>query len=176
MNITVTAKPGETMGTLSCGDLSFPCALGRTGIISQASKQEGDGATPAGEWPLRRLLYRADRLPCPSTSLPTSSLDRADGWCDAQGDAAYNRPVTLPHGASAETLWRDDTLYDLIIVLGQNDSPVIPGKGSAIFFHLAVHKGEGLAPTEGCIALPLDALCQVLALCSPKTVMEVRCL
>jgi len=176
MNITVTAKSGETRGTLSCGDLSFPCALGRAGIVSQTSKQEGDGATPAGEWPLRRLLYRADRLACPPTLLPTSPIDRTDGWCDAQNDTAYNRPVTLPHGASAETLWRDDTLYDLIIVLGQNDGPVIPGKGSAIFFHLAAHKEEGLAPTEGCIALPLDALRQVLALCSTDTVMEVSCL
>ncbi|PCJ68783.1 MAG: hypothetical protein COA62_13185 [Rhodobiaceae bacterium] len=176
MNITVTAKPGETTGTLSWRDMSFPCALGRTGIIPQANKQEGDGATPAGEWPLRHLLYRADRLDCPPTLLPTSPIDETDGWCDAQGDAAYNKPVTLPHGASAETLWRDDTLYDLIIVLGQNDSPVIPGKGSAIFFHLAVHKGSKLAPTEGCVALPLDALRQVLALCSTDTVMEIRCL
>lgn len=176
MNITVTAKPGATMGTLSFGELLFPCALGRTGIVSLADKREGDGATPAGQWPLRRLLYRADRLPAPTTTLPATAIGKTDGWCDAPDDAAYNQPVSLPHPTSAETLWRDDALYDLLIVLGQNDDPVVSGKGSAIFFHLAAEMEEALAPTEGCIALPLEPLLQVLALCSTETMMDVRLL
>ncbi len=176
MNITVLAEPSSTIGTLSIGGLSFPCALGRSGIVPQAHKGEGDGATPAGRWPLRRLLYRADRLPPPSTALALAPITVSDGWCDAPHDSAYNQPVSLPYGASAETLWRDDALYDLIIVLGHNDDPVVTGKGSAIFFHLATKKENRLAPTEGCIALPLDALQKVLALCSPHTVMEIACL
>ena len=49
----------------------------------------------------------------------------------------YNRLVKLPYAASHEELWRDDHLYDLVVVLGFNDDPVVPGKGSAIFLHLA---------------------------------------
>lgn len=176
MNITVTAKPGETMGTLKCGDLTFPCALGRSGIIAQTQKQEGDGATPAGRWPMRRLLFRADRLPSPETQLPCVPIRKRDGWCDDASDPAYNRPVSLPYGASAETLWRNDILYDLVIILGHNDDPVVAAKGSAIFFHLAVEREAELAPTEGCIALQRDAMRQVLEVCSTETVMEVRCL
>ena len=86
---------------------------------------------------------------------------RTDGWCDDPGHPAYNRPVRLPINASAEALWRDDALYDIIGVLGWNDDPVVPGRGSAIFLHVA---RPDYAPTEGCIALALDDLRRVLAL------------
>ena len=65
-----------------------------------------------------------------------------DGWCDAPDDPNYNRLVSLPYPASAEHLWRDDNVYDLIAVLGYNDDPVVPGKGSAIFLHIARSVGE----------------------------------
>lgn len=137
----------------------FPCALGPAGI--RADKREGDGATPAGLLPIRRLLYRADRLPPPEGRLPRGPLAPEDGWCEDPAHADYNLPVTLPHPARHERLWREDGLYDLIGVLGWNDAPVVPGRGSAIFLHVA---RPDLAPTEGCIALPLPALRRLLAL------------
>ena len=39
------------------GGHRWRCAVGRGGV--RAEKREGDGATPAGCWPLRRVLYRA---------------------------------------------------------------------------------------------------------------------
>jgi len=135
------------------------CALGRGGI--SGAKREGDGATPAGTWPLRRLLYRPDRLSAPSTALPTTPIGPADGWCDAPGDKNYNLPVILPYPASCEALWRDDLVYDLIVPLGYNDGPIVPGRGSAIFLHLA---RDGYLPTEGCVALGRDDLLAYLAL------------
>ena len=113
------------------------CALGRGGVAALAAKREGDGATPAGLWPMRRLFYRPDRIAAPATRLPSTALQESDGWCDAPADQAYNRAVKLPYAASAEHLWRDDEVYDLIVVLGYNDAPVIPGRGSAIFLHVA---------------------------------------
>lgn len=133
------------------------CALGRAGISAQ--KREGDGATPCGAFVMRRVLYRPDREPPPDTALPCQALAAADGWCDAPGDAAYNRPVRLPYPASAEALWRSDRLYDLIVVLGHNDDPVVSGQGSAIFLHLAT---ADFAPTAGCVALTRDDLLEVL--------------
>ncbi len=52
-------------------------------------------------------------------------------------------------------LWRADHVYDLIVPLGYNDDPVVPGKGSAIFMHVAK---PDYAPTEGCVALALPDL------------------
>lgn len=135
------------------------CALGRGGVSE--AKREGDGATPIGIWPLRRLLYRPDRLGPPPTGLPTVQIGPADGWCDAPGDKNYNLPVILPYPASTEALWRADGVYDLIVPLGYNDGPILPGLGSAIFLHLA---RDGYLPTEGCVALAQDDLLAYLAL------------
>lgn len=145
------------------------CALGPAGVVAAEHKQEGDGATPVGRWPLRRLLHRPDRG-APETRLPMQPIAPEDGWCDAASDPAYNRPVTLPYPASAERLWRDDDLYDLVVVLGFNDDPVLPGRGSAIFLHVA---RDGYAPTEGCVALSRSDLEQLLSLAQPGDVLEV---
>jgi L,D-peptidoglycan transpeptidase YkuD (ErfK/YbiS/YcfS/YnhG family) len=136
------------------------CALGRGGV--RADKREGDGATPLGSFPLRRIMYRADRLAAPKTSLFVNALGPEDGWCDDPKDPAYNRPVKLPYPGRHEALWRQDGLYDVIVELGYNDDPVRPGLGSAIFLHCA---GSGFAPTQGCIALAREDLLEVLKDC-----------
>ncbi|MGH6865927.1 MAG: L,D-transpeptidase family protein [Methyloceanibacter sp.] len=136
-------------------------ALGRGGI--RALKREGDGATPLGRFPVRQVLYRADRRPRPHTPLPVHVI-RDDGWCDDPRDRNYNRMVKLPSRRSAESLKRADNLYDVVLVLGYNDRPRVRGKGSAIFVHLA---RPGYTPTDGCIALAKPNLLAVLS--------ELRC-
>lgn len=140
----------------------FRCAVGRGGYA--LDKREGDGATPIGTWPFRLVYYRPDRVQPPETALETRPLTETDGWCDAPGDPAYNRHVTLPYAASHEEMWRADHLYDMVVVLGHNDDPPVPGRGSAIFMHLA---REGYLPTEGCVALKREELEQVLAAVGP---------
>jgi len=109
---------------------------------------------------MRRLLYRADRLPRPQTRLVVQALAADDGWCDDPASPHYNRPTHLPSAGSVERLWRADGLYDLIVPLGYNDDPVRPGAGSAIFLHVA---RPDYGPTEGCVALALDDLQRILA-------------
>ena len=150
----------SSTGTLSYECKSVRCTLGHGGV--RADKLEGDGATPIGCFALRRVLYRADRIAKPATSLPISAINRSDGWCDATDDAKYNQAVTLPYPASAEMLWREDNLYDLIVVLGHNDDPPVSGAGSAIFWHVA---NADYTPTEGCIATPLANLRDALRRC-----------
>jgi L,D-peptidoglycan transpeptidase YkuD (ErfK/YbiS/YcfS/YnhG family) len=133
-------------------------ALGCAGV--RRYKQEADGATPAGVLPLRRVLYRTDRLPAPNCAVPIEPIAETDGWCDDPTHRDYNRPVRLPHEASHEELWRQDGLYDVVGVLGWNDAPVESGRGSAIFLHVA---RQDYGPTEGCVALALPDLVQVLA-------------
>ncbi|MGB8275678.1 MAG: L,D-transpeptidase family protein [Alphaproteobacteria bacterium] len=170
----VKAGPEPCRGRLSLGGASFACALGRSGVTT--NKREGDGATPAGCFPLRRVLFRADRIAPPKTALPVAALSGSDGWCDDPAHPDYNRPVRLPHPGSCERLWREDGAYDLIVVVGYNDDPVVPGRGSAIFLHVAKkdRTKEGPAPTEGCVALALSDLLAVLAKADAATELCVE--
>jgi L,D-peptidoglycan transpeptidase YkuD (ErfK/YbiS/YcfS/YnhG family) len=135
----------------------FRAAHGRTGITAQ--KHEGDGATPAGLLQLVRVLYRADRVKAPTCAAPLEPIGPRDGWCDDADDAAYNKPVRLPYAASHEALWREDHVYDVIGVLDWNLNPIITGRGSAIFFHVAT---QDYAPTAGCVALSLPDMLTAL--------------
>lgn len=157
-------SPSRQSGRLEAGGRALPCALGRAGLSRR--RREGGGATPRGAWPLRCVFYRPDRLPRPVSRLPVNALRPGDGWCDEPGDPMYNRPVRLPYPASAEALWREDGLYDLILVPGINDDPVIRGRGSALFIHIA---REGLRPTEGCIALAREDLRRLLPRLGPES-------
>ena len=145
-------------GLARIGGRTFRCAIGRGGI--RFGKQEGDGATPASLMPLRRVLFRADRVAPPVCTVAREPLAPGDGWCDDVNSRDYNRAIRLPHDARHEELWRADALYDVIGVLGWNDQPVQRGRGSAIFLHVS---RPDYAPTEGCVALPLKELLVVLA-------------
>jgi len=158
LDLIVEAVAGATTGEARLGDDVFRCALGRSGIFPE--KQEGDGATPVGRFPLRQVFYRADRDAAPRTSLPCQALTQQDGWCDDTADAAYNRYVALPCKARHEEMWRADALYDRVVVIGHNDAPVIPDKGSAVFLHVAQ---ADFAPTEGCVAFAKTDLDKILA-------------
>ena len=146
------------------------CALGRSGVRTAADKREGDGASPLGVWPIRRVLYRPDREPAPETGLPVAPLAPEDGWCDAPGDPAYNRPVRLPYPASAEQLWRQDRVYDLIVILGHNDDPPVSPMGSAIFLHLIQPDGS---PTAGCVAIHRQDMLDLLARARPGDALAI---
>jgi L,D-peptidoglycan transpeptidase YkuD (ErfK/YbiS/YcfS/YnhG family) len=145
-------------GRLTFQGQHYRVAFGQRGL--RADKREGDQATPLATLPLRRVLYRADRIVRPQAAVPVEPLAPTDGWCDDPAHPDYNRLVTLPHPARHEELWRPDPLYDVIGVLGWNDQPVERGRGSAIFLHVA---RPDYAPTEGCVALALADLLHLLA-------------
>ncbi|WP_328804128.1 L,D-transpeptidase family protein [Roseibium aggregatum] len=153
---------------LTISGITVPCALGRSGVTR--AKREGDGATPAGSFELLNVYYRADRRSRPRTALPVEKLERQDGWCDDPDHPRYNRPVELPFGASHEKMWRDDRLYDIVVVLDCNMYPAVPGRGSAIFFHIA---REDYTPTEGCVAVSPEHMRLILSKVQPGAVMTV---
>lgn len=155
-------------GWLSYGGNRVKCALGKGGL--SITKVEGDGATPVGNFPLRRVLYRGDRLAEPASKLPIEAIEADGGWCDDPDDPLYNQQVRLPYPGNCEALWREDSLYDVIVVLGYNDDPTVPGKGSAIFLHVA---GPDYATTEGCVALKLPDLVELLGVVDNTSVLRV---
>lgn len=173
MDIFVTARSiSPQLGSLSwptvAGQRTVKCALGRGGIV--ADKREGDGATPIGRFPLRRVLYRADRLSLPPMALPTAAIEPGDGWCDDPASLDYNRQVHLPITASHEHLWRLDEIYDIVVVLGHNDDPPVAGAGSAIFLHVA---RPDYAPTQGCVAVARADLLRLIADCGAEDFLTV---
>ncbi len=167
-DLIVSRSPDGTWHA-AFGTRRWCCAIGPAGV--SADKREGDGATPVGCFQLRRVLYRPDRLARPETGLPVAALRPEDGWCDDPDVAAYNRPVRLPYAASHERLWRDDGIYDVIVVLGHNDDPPVPGRGSAIFLHVAK---PDYGPTAGCVALALADLLTVLREVGPGACVRIE--
>ena len=157
--VTVRSLSGATSrGRLHIGTQVLSCALGKAG--TSHDKREGDGASPAGIYAMRFGLYRADRIMRPRTGLPLRPLRPGDGWCDDPMSGRYNRFVRLPFAGSAEHLWRDDGLYDVLVVLAHNDCPLVRGRGSAVFLHAAA---PGLGATAGCITLPRADLVKLLS-------------
>ncbi len=168
--LEVHASPlDRRRGVLRLGEITVPCALGRSGIIVR--KREGDGGTPAGRFALLHVYYRPDRGLPPATLLPAEPLSPTSGWCDDPGHRRYNRPVQLPFPASHEKMWRDDRLYDIVVVLDCNLDPAVKGKGSAIFFHIA---REGYSPTEGCVAVSPEHMRLILQNVSLGAEMVIR--
>lgn len=174
LQIYTPSEPVEmivsTDGLLRFENRQFRCVLGKNGVVSADAKTEGDGKTPAGIWRLRYVMYRSDRRASPITELPVTTISFSDGWCDDASHPDYNRPVRLPFDASHEKLFRDDGLYNLIVVLGHNDDPPVPGKGSAIFMHIARADYTG---TEGCVALGEKDLETVLSMCTTESYIRI---
>jgi L,D-peptidoglycan transpeptidase YkuD (ErfK/YbiS/YcfS/YnhG family) len=169
-NLSVRTRPGDPrQGWLSAGHRHIKVALGRSGI--KVNKQEGDGATPAGRYRLVRLWWRPDRIPRPRTLLPVRSISVLDGWCEDPSDRRYNRAMTILPSQPGDRLWRSDALYDLVIEIDHNKRPRVSGRGSAVFVH--VSRAE-LAPTAGCIALPIVTLKRLLARLGPKTTITIH--
>lgn len=150
-------------GLAVLGPLTVPCGLGRAGATW--IKREGDGKTPIGRWRVVAIRYRPDRKKgflggCLAATWP---LRQDDGWCDAPMDRNYNRGVRLPYPASAEQMWRNDHLYDVVVILDHNHRPRMKQRGSAIFLHLARQSESGsLMPTAGCVSLRRRDLALVL--------------
>lgn len=167
--IRVRRRPGSaSRGILRAGAAAIPVALGRSGI--RADKREGDGGTPRGTFRLKRLWWRKDRLPRPSTALPVRPIRPDDAWSEDPADRRYNRPVRRGPGATGDRLCREDALYDLIVEIDHNDRPRVAGRGSAVFLHVA---REGFAPTAGCVAFRRNDLIRLLQRLGPHTRIQI---
>ena len=169
MTVLITLNPNSKKVDICFNGWRALCHIGHGGLTN--NKKEGDQCTPIGAWPIRRVFYRSDRDRKPTTRLPTTKITEDMGWSDDPGDPDnYNRLVALPYCYSHEKLWRDDSLYDICVELGYNDSPPIVGKGSAIFMHLSKKDGSS---TLGCVALAKNDLLYLLRNVVPGYIVEI---
>ena len=135
---------------------TFKCSIGHGGLTKR--KCEGDHCTPIGRFKFDKIYYRSDKLGKINFSISSAEISKDDGWCDDPMSKFYNQLIKFPFNASAERLFRDDDLYDIVCVINYNTKPILPGKGSAIFLHICK---DDYSQTEGCVAIKKDDLIRV---------------
>tara|TARA_Y100000768_G_C23829014_1_gene610367 strand:- start:415 stop:909 length:495 start_codon:yes stop_codon:yes gene_type:complete len=143
-------------GFLVSENRKYKCSIGYNGLTK--NKSEGDGCSPIGTFKINRILYRHDKINNQKFTINSKIIRERDGWCDDIESDLYNQQITFPISHSAEQLYRDDDLYDIVCVIDYNLNPIIRGKGSAIFLHVA---NEDYAPTQGCVAINKDELLEI---------------
>ena len=145
-------------GYLKYKNIKFKCALGKSGI--RKKRTEGDNITPKGTFKIIKIYYRKDRIKKINSVFKIIEIKKNMGWCDDPESKKYNQLIKLPSKYRHEKLFRNDRIYDLMIVLNYNMSPVIKNKGSAIFIHIAKNNYN---KTKGCIALKKKDLIEIVS-------------
>lgn len=149
---------------------SFKCAIGKNGITN--NKVEGDGCTPSGKYLIKEIYYRKDKVLLPKLNFKAFAIKEKFGWCDDSSSEYYNKFINFPFKKSAETLFRNDSIYDICCVINYNQNPIVKDKGSAIFLHIA---RKNYPSTEGCLALKKEDLIFLLTKISSATPIRIFC-
>lgn len=149
-------------------DTFYKCAIGKNGLTD--SKMEGDNCTPIGTYSIDIVYYRKDKFNLPIINFPKIPIKNNFGWCDDANSPDYNKFITFPFQGSAENLYREDNIYDIVCILDYNTKPIIKNRGSAIFLHVA---NEDYSGTAGCIALSKKDLIELLENINPKEKIHV---
>jgi L,D-peptidoglycan transpeptidase YkuD (ErfK/YbiS/YcfS/YnhG family) len=155
-------------GYLKYKNFKFRCALGKGGIKQKES--EGDFITPKGKFKLIKIYYRSDRIKRINSTLKKIKIKKNMGWCDDVSSNYYNKQIKINKKISHEKLHRKDNVYDIIVVLNYNLNPIIRGKGSAIFLHVAK---KNYNKTQGCIALKKDELLTLISKIKKDTQIRI---
>ena len=138
-------------------DYKLKCTIGKSGISKY--KKEGDLATPSGTFKIGLLYYRIDRIKSFKCKLEKKIIKKSMGWCDDVRSKKYNKEIRFPFRFHAEKLHRKDNIYDIFINIKSNTKPIVKGKGSAIFLHLAK---KNYQPTKGCVAISKKNFLKIL--------------
>jgi len=152
---------------LTYNKLKVKCAIGKKGIGYKI--KEGDLITPKGEFKIKYILYRKDRVKI-STKLKKKAIKKNMGWCDDPKSEQYNKLVKLPYVYKHEKLFKKENIYDIIIVLNYNMNPIKKNKGSAIFIHVAKNNYK---KTEGCVAVRKQQLLKIIKEIKPNTKVKI---
>ena len=155
-------------GYLKYKNFKFRCALGKGGI--KQKEREGDFITPKGKFKLIKIYYRSDRVKKINSTLKKIKIKKNMGWCDDVSSNYYNKQIKINKKISHEKLHRKDNVYDIIVVLNYNLNPIIKGKGSAIFLHVAK---KNYNKTQGCIALKKNELLHLVSKIKKSTQIRI---
>ena len=90
--------------------------------------------TPKGQYKIKFILYRKDRIKKITTRLKTLIIRKNMGWCNDYRSKQYNKLIYLPFKYNYEKLYRTDNAYDIILVLNYNMNPIKKKKRKRHFF------------------------------------------
>ncbi|TGM38979.1 L,D-transpeptidase catalytic domain protein [Leptospira biflexa] len=157
--LLIIGKPGETQGKLHFFSVeggewktilsSIPVWFGKSGLIQKEKKREGDGFTPKGDFPIKRVLGKGNQS---IRNLEYIKIRKNDHWSDVTTSKHYNQFIRQKE-KGATPLW-NSAIYELLIVIEHNTNPSIPGFGSMIF----LHPWAETKPTSGCVGIKLTDL------------------
>lgn len=157
-NAQITCYQLDAGGLWQNAGLDCAGFVGKNGV--SADSYEGSKMTPAGFFPVREAFYFNE---VPETGLPSFQVTQNTYWVDDPDSPHYNQWVELDEAGgmekdfdSAEHMIDYPGSYEYGFVVGFNDDPVVPGKGSAIFFHIST------SATLGCIATDRQHVLDIL--------------
>ena len=153
---------------LTYGNYKVKCAIGKRGI--RKKRKEGDLITPKGNYSIKNVFYRKDRVKNLKTKLKKNIINKNFGWCDDPKSRKYNQLIKYPFNYSYEKLYRKDRIYDIIIVLDYNINPIKKNLGSAIFIHVTK---SNYIRTKGCVAIKKGSLRKLIQLINKNTKVKI---
>ena len=153
---------------LTFNDYKVKCAIGKRGIGNKT--KEGDLITPKGTYKVKYVLYRQDRVKKIKTKIRKIIIRKNMGWCDDVRSKQYNKLIKLPSSYKHEKLYKKENIYDIILIINYNMSPIVKNKGSAIFIHVS---NKNYKKTEGCIALKKTHLLKILKELKKNTSVKI---
>jgi L,D-peptidoglycan transpeptidase YkuD (ErfK/YbiS/YcfS/YnhG family) len=154
---------------LTYNNYKVKCALGKRGIGNK--REEGDLITPKGNFKVKYILYRKDRIKQIQSKIKKISIKKDLGWCDDPLSKNYNKLIKIPSEYNYEKLYKKDNVYDIVLVLNYNMNPVVKNKGSAIFIHVAK---ENYKKTEGCVAIKKIHLLKIIKKLENNTKIKIE--
>ena len=146
---------------------NYRCSVGLNGFTK--NKIEGDKKTPIGKYSFGKLFVRTDKIKNLNTKFKYIPIRKDMAWSDDSNKSNYNNLIKTKN-KHKESLYRDDNLYDLILVINYNMNPVLPNKGSAIFLHIS---SDDYKPTEGCIAIAVNDFIEILKTLKPDDKINI---
>ena len=145
------------------------CAVGKRGI--GLKKKEGDLITPIGQYKIKYILFRKDRIKKVQSKIRKIEIKKNMGWCDDSRSKEYNKLIKLPFNYSHEKLYKKENAYDIILVINYNMNPVKKKKGSAIFIHVA---NKSYKKTKGCVAIKKTELLKIIKEIKKNTKVKIE--
>ena len=102
------------------GNYKAKCAIGKRGI--NFKRKEGDLITPKGNFKIKYILYRKDRIKKIQSKIKKVIIKKNMAWCNDPKSKNYNKLIKLPSRFSFEKLYKKENIYDIIIVLNYNET------------------------------------------------------
>ena len=134
-------------------------------------KKEGDRRAPAGVFSLGGAWGYAAQSSY-HQNLPYQQITSRDLWVEDVSSPSYNKHIRLDHEPKSawekkQQMRQGDAAHALKLFVNHNaGSQIVPGAGSAIFFH--IWRGGGSKATFGCTTMAKEQLQSLLKWVDPQ--------